>query len=250
MTIPKKQHEAFAKFFEEPTRVALRNLLKDNIGETDNLDFKEAWPESTKLAKHILAMANSGGGVIIVGIKQSDKNSLEAIGVQEIKDKSDIFKQFRSYIPSEVSLEILDFSYQDSEYEKIKNKSFQVLIVDYNPEILPLLAKKTGKEIKQNCVYIRKGTNSEEANHEELQRLINSRIETGYSSSKSLELSEHLDQLKTLDLARPRIKSKILPAGDSFLKDFFNFHHSQDYNDFVENLYHQKKRVIEREIGI
>ncbi len=124
MALTKKQHEAFAKFFEAPTRTGLRDLLKGNIGETDYLDFKEDWPEWVKLAKHILAMANSGGGAIVVGVKQYEDGTVEAIGLTKLVDKSDISKKVAGYIPSTVAIEILDFSYTESEYEKIKGKSF------------------------------------------------------------------------------------------------------------------------------
>lgn len=40
MKLAKSQHELFAQFFEEPTREKLRDLVKQNIGETDYLDFK------------------------------------------------------------------------------------------------------------------------------------------------------------------------------------------------------------------
>jgi hypothetical protein len=73
MAHKKTIHESFAKFFEKPTRDRLRELLKNNVGELDNLDFKESFPEKEKLAKHILAIANSKGGVIIVGQKKGDR---------------------------------------------------------------------------------------------------------------------------------------------------------------------------------
>lgn len=252
MALTKKQHEAFAKFFESPTRSALRDLLKGNMGETDYLDFKEAWPEPVKLAKHILAMANSGGGAIVVGVKQSEDNSIEAVGLEKFEDKSDISKKLASYIPSGVALEILDFSYTESEYEKIKGKSFQVLLVEYNPKIIPLLPKKEGDGIRRNAVYVRKGTNTEEANYEDLQELINKRLETGYSTQKSLELSKHLDQLKILDMSRPKNKSR---RGDVLghmqtLAEMFGPHNSSEYDKFLEDLYEKKKKIIEREIGL
>ncbi|ACH84262.1 MULTISPECIES: AlbA family DNA-binding domain-containing protein [Acidithiobacillus] len=252
MALTKKQHEAFAKFFESPTRSALRDLLKGNIGETDYLDFKETWPEPVKLAKHILAMANSGGGAIVVGVKQSEDNAVEAIGLEKLEDKSDISKKIASYLPSEIALEILDFTYTESEYEKIRGKSFQVMLVEYNPKIVPLLPKKEGDGIRRNAVYIRKGTNTEEANYEDLQELINKRLETGYSTQKSFELYKHLDQLKVLDINQPRNKSR---KGRFFgdmrtLGDIFGPHNSLEYDKFLEGLYEKKKKIIEREIGL
>lgn len=252
MALTKKQHEAFAKFFEKPTRSSLRELLKGNIGETDYLDFKEAWPEPVKLSKHILAMANCGGGAIVVGVKQTDENIVEAIGIEKIEDKSDLTKKVAAYLPSTISLEILDFSYTESEYEKIKGKAFQVLLVEYDPKIIPLLSKKDGDGIRRNTVYVRRGTNTDEAAYEELQELINKRLETGYSNQKSIELAKHLDQLKILDKERPRSKSSRSGVlGDMrSLAEMFGPKTSGEYEKFLEELYDKKKKVIERELGL
>ncbi len=46
-------NEAFARFFESPTREGLRDLLRDNRGEANELDFKRTWPRASKLAKHV-----------------------------------------------------------------------------------------------------------------------------------------------------------------------------------------------------
>lgn len=90
MTILKEQHETFAQFFTAPTREALRELLRRNIGETDYLDFKADWPALPKLARHILALANSGGGALVVGVSQQTDGSLVPSGLPSIKDKAEL----------------------------------------------------------------------------------------------------------------------------------------------------------------
>jgi predicted HTH transcriptional regulator len=98
MSLRKEQHELFARFFEKPTRKALRELLKNNTGEYNHLDFKGEWPEYTKLAKHVLAFSNTGGGALIIGVKSKEKEdgtkdgTFEAVGITKIIDKSEIFK--------------------------------------------------------------------------------------------------------------------------------------------------------------
>jgi hypothetical protein len=57
----KSWKEEIARFLESPSREGLRNILKNHVGELSDLDFKENLPEPTKLAKHILAMANTWG---------------------------------------------------------------------------------------------------------------------------------------------------------------------------------------------
>ena len=47
-------------------------------------------------------------------------------------------------------------------------------------------------------MYIRRGTSTEEANNDELQKIINVRIETGYSTRREMNLQAHLKQLQLL----------------------------------------------------
>lgn len=97
MSLGKPQYEGFSRFFEKPTREGLRDLIKSNIGETDYLDFKTEWPEYPKLAKHILALSNSGGGAIITGVKQNEDGTIESVGSNEIGDKEKITKGIKAY---------------------------------------------------------------------------------------------------------------------------------------------------------
>ncbi|MDJ0675396.1 MAG: hypothetical protein QNJ36_08475 [Calothrix sp. MO_167.B42] len=53
--------ENFAHFFESPSRETLRELLRDNTGEDDDLDFKIEITTDQELAKDILGMANKLG---------------------------------------------------------------------------------------------------------------------------------------------------------------------------------------------
>lgn len=84
----KNLHESFTRFFENPTRDKFRELVQFNTGEYDNLDFKKQWPEPSKLARHILAFLNSGGGIIVVGIEEAENGNLISCGISEIKDKA------------------------------------------------------------------------------------------------------------------------------------------------------------------
>ena len=87
----KSLHEEFTRFVERPTREGLRSLLQHNVGELAHIDFKESWPEPSKLARHVLGFANSGGGIIVVGMAESDE-SLSPVGVAKLVDKTDILK--------------------------------------------------------------------------------------------------------------------------------------------------------------
>ena len=249
MAISKKHHEGFAKFFEEPTRESLRELLKHNIGELDGLDFKEVWPETPKLAKHILGFANSGGGALVIGVKENADGSGEPIGLEALSDKTNIIKKVKDYLPSQISPDIIDFPFKDSEYPTLKGKAFQVLLVESDPKHLPFLAKRDGEGVKRNAIYVREGVSTTEASHETLQKIINRRLDTGYSSQKTLELKDHIEQLKILDKERPSNKSNLSNYEKIFGVTLAN-RATPEYIQFIESIYEKKKRLIEKELGL
>lgn len=241
-----KQHEAYSQFFEEPTREKLRGLMKQNTGETNYLDFKQGWPELFKVSKHILALANSGGGVLVIGVTQTGKGDLTATGLDKLIDKVDILKFTKKYVPQNVIFDIHDFTYTDSENSKLQGKKFQVVLVEYSEKILPLLSLKAGTNIKSNVAYIRHGTESTEANHDQLEHLINLRIESGYTSSHTLALKEHLDQLQILYEARKQID----PFGSAAAAAMENVFGSplKEYYGFVESMIASKQLRIKKEL--
>ena len=240
MSLSKKQHEGFAQFFEKPSRELLRSLIKDNIGETNYLDFKASWIDYPKLARHILALSNTEGGAIIIGIRESEDGTPDPVGIDEFLDKADISKGLDKYLPDDILWDVFDFSYEDSEYPKLKGKKFQTLLVEYNPELIPFLCLKGGESIKENVVYIRRGTSSTEATHDDLQRIINERIDTGYSSTHVLELSDHLKQLKELYRAKYNWQ---LGASATLMKVVEGSLY-KDYRTFISSLIEKKKEKI------
>ena len=247
MSLSKKQHEGFAQFFEKPTRESLRALIKDNIGETDYLDFKEQWVPDQKLAKHILAMSNSGGGALIIGVKENDDGTTEPVGIDDFIDKEKISKGLSKYLPTDVSWDSFEFAYKDSEYQILKGKKFQVLLVEYNPQYIPFLCLKASDGLKENAVYVRRGTSTTEATHDDLQKIINNRIETGYSSKHVLALSEHLQQLKELYKTKENHNYMSSVARVMMMFDGDKF---KDYNDFIDELIDRKKAKIIEELEL
>ncbi len=142
--------------------------------------------------------------------------------------------------------EFEDFSYKDYDYPEIKAKKFQVMLVEYDSRYIPFLSKKAGDGIKDNVPYVRRGTNSDEATHDELQKIINARLETGFSSKHILDLSEHLEQLKIL------YRSK--RSGDWTLAsralEMLEGDKLQDYRSFIDVLIEKKKKKIEEDLGL
>ena len=193
--LKKGRHEEFAKFFAQPTRETFRELIKNHFGELDALDFKAEWPTESRVAKHILAMANSGGGCIVFGVSQAKDNALEAKGLATLQDKADVKRKLSSYLPARLFYEVLDFPFKDSEYASIKGKMFEVLIVEDDAKSIPFVSKRNGDDIRQNAVYARSGTESAEADDYQLQQIMNRRIETGHSTAAAMETEKHVDEL-------------------------------------------------------
>ncbi|MFN6568243.1 helix-turn-helix domain-containing protein [Dendronalium sp. ChiSLP03b] len=192
--------EEFAQFFENPTREGFRDILKNNLGEFPNVDFKEKLPTFPKVARHLLGLANFGGGCLVIGVSEKEDKTLESIGVDELEDKKVIIDKVKKYLPAVLleDIDIGDFSYQDSDYKDLVGKKFQVIYVTGDSNHLPFVSQAQGDGIRENSIYVRRGTSTEEANYEELQSIINRRLETGYSSRNEIDARTHIEQLKIL----------------------------------------------------
>lgn len=242
MSLQKTQHETFALFFEKPVRESLRELVKTNIGETDYLDFKEDWPADTKLAKGVLALSNSGGGVIVIGMKEEDDGTLSTKGLNELRDKEKISKSLSKYLPKSVSWDSINFHYEEAEYPVLKGKKFQVLLVEYKPKKVPFLSKKAGEYVKDNTIYIRRGTSSTEADHDEVQELIAVRLKSAPAVGLRLSMDDHMQQLK--DLYKHKEVDNPLFRNTSQIQKIISGDKYKEYNEFIDDLISMKKDVI------
>jgi predicted HTH transcriptional regulator len=248
--------EEFAKFCESPDRTKFRELLKQNTGEYAFIDFKENWLEFPNLAKHILGFANSGGGVLVFGVKEENTGSLTVLGVDSFQDKTDIKTKLQKYLPSELQYDIHNFDYNaDSEWGLIRNKKFQVLIVEGTPQYLPFLSLNSYAEIlHKNRVYYRGKINTEEATYEELKKIINRRLDTNISTTTEDEFKEHITQLKILYsfidkyyITAPFWESISASISASFgsKKERNPKYPEEDFEEFIIKMVKQKKEIIE-----
>jgi hypothetical protein len=237
--------EDFARFFESPSRESLRDLLRGHVGELDNYDFKRQWCSFSKLARHILGFANLGGGCLFFGIEQQDEGSFDPIGLTDLVDKADVHKGIEKYVPAQLEYEVLDFSYEASEYKKLIGKRFQVLLVEDSPRYIPFVALDNGEGIRKNAIYARHGTSTEEAGYEELQRMINRRVETGYSSQEEFKLDKHLGELQALYSYISRYRGWKFAVGLSGMFPTNPKYPQEDLEDFVNRMIKEKKKIIE-----
>ncbi len=188
----------YKELIEEPTIEKFREFVKNNCGEFDNIDFKENWIERGKLSKLLLSLANSQGGIIVFGLKEENNHSIVPTGLTKFKDKADINSSIAKYVPPELDYQVLNFEFESSEYEKLKDKKFQLIVVSNTPERLPFISLAESDEIEKNIIYVRRGTKCERATKADIDHIIELRIATIYSGNSDLTLDEHLNQLKTL----------------------------------------------------
>lgn len=243
--------ELFANFLENPNRVHLRSIFQNNFGELDNFELKSEISEYTKFAKHILAIANFGGGAIIIGVEETNKKEIIAKGLESFYDKADVYKKIKKYIPQQLKYELLDFNYEETEYGAIKGKKFQVLIVEKQDEFIPYVSLNEGKEIRINVIYTRAGTNSIVADYYQIQEIINRRLQTEHINTKEIELSKHIQELKEL---YSQIK-KFNYEGFNVLSQFQSsllgekkqnkYYPKEDFDLFISRLIEKKKKIIE-----
>ncbi len=215
------------QFMLEPTLDNLKELLLHNTGETDFLDFKSKWIEMTKLAKHILAISNSGGGCIIVGVTQLDDGTTTLDGLQprDVLDKADVDNKLEHLLPKYIKYRTEDFIFPMRTHDKLKGKTFQVLIIEYDPKYVPYTSVVNQGELKYGAIYIRQGTKSIEANYEKLVEIILHKVESGGSGFEDYNLRDHLHHL-------------------NILYEELQANQNEEYKKFLQELIEDKKKKI------
>jgi predicted HTH transcriptional regulator len=214
-------------FLQEPTHDSFRELLLYNTGETDFLDFKKTWIDLTKLAKHILAIANSGGGGIVIGVSQKEDGtvSLDGLSDKEFLDKADVDNKLDNYLPNWLKYRTEDFIFEEKEGDALSGKKFQVLIIEYDPKYVPYTSIISRGELRYGAIYVRQGTKSIEASHEKVVEIVLRKVQSSAAYSTELSLQEHLFQLKQL-------------------YNELNKQSEDEYQTFIQNLILLKKKRI------
>lgn len=217
----KEQFQIKDKFFDlivkNPSRDGFKTFLKESCGELDNIDFKEKWITKGKLAKIKLAMANTGGGVIVLGIQENKDDIYLAVGIDELKDAADVEKEIKKLVPRNLSYSVLNFIYDDEIYGEYAGKKFQAIIIADAPEQLPFFSIGASDDIEKDCVYVRRGTSSEKASARDFETMIQRKLEKVFKESNDLSLKEHLEQLQFLYDSIPQKKRILVKKGNRFV---------------------------------
>lgn len=217
----KEQFQIKDKFFDlivkNPSRDGFKTFLKESCGELDNIDFKEKWITKGKLAKIMLAMANTGGGVIVLGIQENKDDNYLAVGIDELKDAADVEKEIKKLVPRNLSYSVLNFIYDDEIYGEYAGKKFQAIIIADAPEQLPFFSIGASDDIEKDCVYVRRGTSSEKASARDFETMIQRKLENVFKGSNDFSLKEHLEQLQFLYDSIPLKKRILVKKGNRFV---------------------------------
>lgn len=269
MAFPKQIKDNVYSMLQAPTLDNFREFLKNQTGEHNSIDFKREWICKDKLAKLMLALANYGGGVVVFGVQENDDKTFSCEGLQALKAKEQIEADVKSYISTNLKYEIYDFNYQSSEYEALKGKNFQMLVVEDTPEFLPFISHKQSTDIKKAAIYIRRGTSDELVDEQELENILKRRSQHMFpATGEPLKLQEHLDQLKILyKNIQPTIVTYEKGPMTSILGEIVMglsvgslldrkkeepnpLYPEESYDEFVAELIDKKKKKIERVLDL
>lgn len=202
-------------FLTAPSKDTFKKFIQNNLGELDNIDFKETWISKDKLSKILLAMANTQGGIIVFGIKEEADGSLTPKGLSAFKDKADIGSDVSKFISPNLDYEVLDFNYDSTAYPEAQDKKFQVILVHNTPDRIPFVSMGESSNIAKDVIYVRRGTKCEKATAEDIEKIISKKIETVFKASSDLSLNEHLAQLKLLYNELPQKIRKLVRKSNS-----------------------------------
>lgn len=242
-TFSQRIKEDIARFVSEPTLDGLQDLIRYFGGEFDQYELKESWPVIPRIAKAVLAIANSGGGVIIFGIRDA---TLEPIGLTEFASKQAVFETFKTYLPSPLLNEIslLDFEYTETSYPPLLGKLIQVLAIPDLPEAIPFVCEdewhKDDQHIRRGSIYVRSGTNTREATYEQIRALINRRLEALSPQSSTRRVRSELEQLELLHQSRRRALRDLERNGED----------DDSLITYLTDIIRQKEDLLEQALGL
>ncbi len=257
--------DALYDVLKEPNLENFRLLLQNHMGEEDQMDFKKEWEDYEKTSKHLLAMSNSGGGCIIFGVRQLEDGTFEIEGIEKLIDAAELKKGIKKYIPDTLKYHLKDFKYEASEYDKLKNKKFQILIVEDEPKNLPYICCKDGNQIKDGDIYIRSGTESKKATNYQVEKIIERKLAAcKVPKGKNMPLKQHLEQLdilyneltytvyednsiSSLSKALSMLANRF--SGTTSIKKKENYP-KESYDDFILKMLNKKKKRIEEELDL
>ena len=232
----------------------LKNIVENSFNERNELDFKIDFPNAIKIAKTILAMANNGGGTIIFGI--ADDGKAVGISKEKLQDTTDFEREVRGFLPNNLNFihQVISLN-EDDVYGELSGKTFFIISTPKQNRYIPFIAKKQGKEIDTNVIYIRSNSSNETATNEDLEKMIELRLLTQYDDLSNMSLQEHIDQLKLLyNSISPRYSTLFNPM-QAAINNAFSYvanvnYPEESFDKFVARAIEKKKVRIEQVLEV
>lgn len=191
-------HGCFAQDLSQHTAMK-RHQLREIIagGESDTVEFKRKFTSDVKIAKELIAFANSKGGYLLVGV-DDDKT---IVGVRSEKEEiSQLETVCHYYIdpPLEPQIEIINIEYEDVivVYVEESTEKPHRLTVDAQGKHL--------EKIHERPVFIREGAAALQASKEVIKVLEASNEEEGVT----LSIGKHEKRLFEYLEAKNKITAK------------------------------------------
>ena len=171
---PSYFRDALAEFLLDPSKSALFSYLKNQLGEQPAVDYKAIWPKKEQLAKHLIGMANVGGGIFLMGVAEREDKTVDARGLLDsFKDGSELNEQLATFIPTYLleHVKVYNFQYNfDEDPSVLRGKKFQALIVEGKATELPYYSLKTIEGHPDGTIFIRRASKTAPADASECKR--------------------------------------------------------------------------------
>lgn len=224
---------AILRFIEHPDVSALRDVL-DLGQEFDCLDFKREWGDlngegRAGLAKDVLSFANTGGGLIIVGVA----DDCARVGVSSYLDPSIFRHAIAAFLPAGD----LPATLWSLECDGLR---YQIILISPDDEALPYEAARSGASIERGRVYVRVGASNAEATSTQMLDLVRRRDIARAAPTPTLE-----EMIDGLELCYKRLDSDSAIAAATAAGDENRVH----YNQFLKSLIARTERAIERRLA-
>lgn len=179
--------------------------------ESKYIDFKEGFDSASKrewckLVKHIVAMANSGGGLIIFGLGNGGKPSGEDLSSINSVDPSHITNKVKKYTDIEFdSFEFCQVVRNGASYPALLVEGVSIPMIFTCPGTYPVDAKKQANEFVQGTMYFRHGAKSETGNSNDIRACIERELQRIRKS--------WLGDIKKITQAPAGHEVHVMPAG-------------------------------------
>ncbi|WP_144561534.1 AlbA family DNA-binding domain-containing protein [Bacillus mycoides] len=140
--------------------------------EDDRWDFKEDLHVKSKenfysFVKDILAFSNSGGGYLLLGVKD---RSLELVGVKEEIDEANLGEKIESTLGYSIRFSLFYFEYEQK--DQVMPLGIMYIHEGEKINVSPRTLNGPKKAIVQeNTIYVRRNTRSVNANREDFERI-------------------------------------------------------------------------------